>query len=872
MFCDLRRNQWQGRSTISMRLFIFLFVQFAVISLYGQSNLERKVTVSFDDIPLEKCLHQIEKVADISFSYNSKELSSIDRIVKKSFQNESIANILEFLFGSTTLNYKEIGGQISLYNSNVEKQKFVISGYIRDAESKEELIGARIYFPSLSIGCVTNTYGYYVLEIPKGKTSIKISSIGMSTLQEGLEINADIVLNFNLEKNNLMLDAVEVLADPSKYNTAPVDLPTTDQTTITKGAIMRIPATSGEVDIMKYLQQMPGVTPTQNGGATYQVRGSGSGNNLILIDEIPIYHPTHMLGLFSIVNVEAIKSAKLYRDYIPLKFGGRSSSVFQINTNEGNLEKTHLSGGFSPASGRLNLEGPIVKNKASYYLSLRKSFFPRAAFNLFRQSDFDIPNFHDFNGKINIHLNSNNRIYFTGYYGRDRLRRYIGDLYKWGNAAGSFRWNHIINTKTFTNLSLIHSQFDYTNIVTEFEGAYLVKFGQSVSQDKVQYNVTYFHDPSLRVEYGGDVTWIRTFKNDKDIISSDLFLERSAIEAGLYISADKEINKKLSIKGGVRTPISFHFGKQDTAFYLNTNLSTTQVIYQKNKIYDLFFSLDPRVHLSYHPNKKDDFTANVGVTSQHTHLVTYSNNFLPVQIWTTSNAFLRPERNLSSSLGWTHREKKIETSLAVFGRYIANVVDFAVPVSTFSQQIEGNLLSGRLITYGVESQINFNPSDKYSATIGYTYTVTDQKVIGINNDQSYVADNDRPHAVSFSQYFNFNQKWKMSTNYNFMSGRAITLPTGQYLIGDTAFPLFPEQRNSERLRYFSRLDMSVTRKLGIKKGKNRWELVLNVTNLFGRYNPSIVYLNPNSIGTPELSLSSNDYSPSTIILNANFKF
>jgi len=850
-----------------MRLILFLFIQFTVISLYGQSSLDKKISVNFENLSLEKCLHKIEKAADLTFSYNSKEVHSIERQVTKKFESQSVSNILDFLFGATTIKYKLIGGQISLYNSYVEQKSFVLSGYIRDAESKEELIGARLYFPNLSIGCVTNTYGYYAIELPKGVTEIKISSIGMTTIQEEIDVNGDIILNFNLPKNNLMLDAIEVLADTSKYSSDPIDISTTDQTTITKEAILRIPATSGEADIMKYLQQIPGVTPTQNGGASYQVRGSSSGNNLILIDEIPVYHPTHMLGLFSIVNVEAVKTATLYKDYIPLKFGGRSSSVFQINTNEGNLEKTHLSGGFSPASGRLNLEGPFVKNKASYYFSVRKSFFPRTAIELFNQSDFILPNFHDYNGKINIHLNSNNRIYFTGYYGRDRLRNNEG-LFKWGNAAGSFRWNHIINSKTFTNLSLVHSQFDYANILYDENDT---KFGQSVSQDKVQYNVTHFKSPTLRLEFGGDINWIRTFKNDKEVISSNLFLERSAIETGFYISANKEITKKLSIKGGIRTPISFHFGKQDTANYLNSDLTTSTVIYQRNKIYDLFFSLDPRVHLSYHPTKKDDFSANIGVTSQHTHLVTYLNNFLPVEIWTTSNAYLKPERNLSTSVGWVHREKIIETSVSAFARYIANVVDFAVPISTFSQEIEGNLLSGRLFVYGFEGQLNFNPSEKYSASISYAYTVTNQKVIGINNDLPYVADNDRPHAISFSQYFNLSEKWKLSTNYNYQSGRAITLPTGQYVVGNTAFPLFPEERNTERLSYFSRLDFSATRKLGIKKGKNRWELVLNITNLLGRYNPSVVYLDDSTVGTPQLSLKSKDYSPSTVILNANFK-
>lgn len=850
----------------------FLFLFFLLLSLQAQSQsiLDQKVSIQFNGDRIEKCLVQLEKQTGITFSYNSKQLSSADKKHSGDYTEIRLGRILDDVLSGTSFTYKEIGGQITVFELKESQTEVVISGYIRDAASKEEIVGARIYFPDLGKGCISNSYGYYAMEVPRGLYRFTVSSVGMERIIDTVDFQENIVINFNLSASNTVLAAVEISADSIRTKpTPPQDLSTMDEIVLNQQAILRLPAVAGEMDVIKYLHLFPGVQPSQDGGANYQIRGSGTGNNLILLDEIPIYHPTHMLGVYSIVNVEAIRSATLYKDFIPLRFGTRNASVLQIHTKEGNMEKYHTSGGISLVSGRINFEGPIVKDRASFYFSARRSFFPSVANQLLNQQKFTFPSFHDLNGKMNVHLNSNNRLYFTGYYGRDHLSDTTAD-YRWGNTAGAIRWNHVYNSKVFSNLSLTHSAFDYrfnTNALFSFE-----EYGQTVVTDQLSYNFTHFANSDLRLEYGVTFSWIRTKKGNNSAISSDLFLERSAFENGVYFAFEKRFSPSLILKGGVRVPYSFHIGTQDTSTYLNPDLSYTTVLYEKNKLYDLEVFADPRLLLTWYPDDHNRIQWAANVTSQHTHIINYVNYFLPIEIWTTSNAFLKPERSLTASLGWVHQQKHIETSITVFDRHVFNVIDYASPVYTPSLDIESNLLTGNLHAYGCETQINFNYLPLYTASVSFTYTKSVQQIDGVNENNPYPSLNDRPYYFSFSQYFNLTPKWQLSTAYSWHSGSAITLPNGQFIIDGIAFPLYSMKRNAERLPYFSRFDVSITRKLGVKKKRDHFELVLTFTNLFNRTNHSSVFIDYQYYYTNKTALRSIDYSPFMITLNINFKF
>lgn len=848
------------------QLFLLLFLSSSLV--FGQSLLDQKISVKFSNFSVERALRLIEKKTSNSFSYNSKQLKQLDKRVDGDYKDTDLSRILDDIFQSTPFKFKEIGQQITIYELSASEGNVVISGYIRDKDSKEELAGSRIYFPEHKIGCLANSYGYYSLEIPKGKTSFIVSSVGMLKIKDTLDAQENRVMNFSLDEDTLLLNVVEVHADSLQVEKLESDLPYLEKTMISKREMTKVPAVNGELDLMKYLMQFPGVAPSTEGGATYQIRGSGTGNNLILLDEIPIYHPTHLLGLYSIVNVDALKSATLYKDYIPARFGTRNSSVLQIHTKEGNLNKHHLSGSLGLISARVNWEGPIVKNKASFYLSGRRSTFPAIAGRFLTDQNLTLPSFYDLNAKVNYHVNSNNRIYLTGYYGKDHLSDTVS-TYDWGNAAAAFRWNHIFNSKTFSNLSLTHSEFQYGFVVNS--GLFFDNFKQKVVTDKLNYDVTNFFSSSLKIKYGLSLAWLRTRNGNASTSASTLFLQRNAFENAAYVSVEKKLSEKWKLDAGIRVPFSFHVGTQDTTYYLDPDLNLTEVVYDENKFYDFLYYIDPRLLLSTKLNAHNQLQLAAGITSQHTHIVNYVNYFLPVEIWTTSNAYLKPERNFQLSMAWIYSKRSINTSLTVFGKHVRNILDYASPIFTSSADIESNLLSGTLNAYGAELMVNYKLSTRYSLAVSYTYTVTSQKIPGVNGGLAYPSVNDRPHYLSINQFFNISKKWKVSASFTYHSGKAITLPNGQFVIDGTAFPVFDDNRNAERLRFFSRWDASVTRQFGVKRRKDKFSLALNITNFYGRFNPAVVYVEPDNTDPNKLRLVSRDYTPFMIYLNFNFK-
>ncbi len=867
-----------------MRLFFLVSLLMLAPFLSAQQLLDQEVSVAFNQLTIERSLNLLERTAGVNFSYNSTQINSIEKKITTTFEQTPIRTILDYLFSGTALLYKELGSQITVYKINSTSEKVVLSGYIRERHSGEELIGARIAFPEYGVGCISNTYGYYALEVPKGKTYFTVASLGMLAVRDSILIEDEMVMNFHLYLDTLMLTTVEVRTDSLQPIQTVADLPGIDRTIITPEAISKVPAASGERDLLRHIQQLPGVQPSTDGGANFQVRGSGIGGNLVLIDEIPIYHPTHLLGIYSIVNTDALKSATLYKDFIPLKYGTRSASVLQITTKDGNLNKPHVSGGLSGFMARLNVEGPLAKKRASFYLSSRVSTFPGALYSIVGNRQLGSPSFFDTHGKVNFHLNSNNRIYFTGYYGKDRVANNEAD-YQWGNVAGSFRWNHIINTKTFSNLSLTHSEFAYgydrTNpiVIGEVGNSGLItlqkkdiRLGQKVVTDKAAYDITHYKSNSVTLNYGLSAAVLRTNQGSFGDANANLFLERVALENGFYGSIEKKFSRRLKLEAGIRFPFSFHIGTGDTTAYLNADFSQTQVVYEKNKLYDPVFFVDPRVMLSYRLSEFDVAQFSTIITSQNTHIVNYVNYFLPIEIWTPSNAYLRPQRNLQTSLGWSHVRNNLQTSLIVYNKFVMNVLDYASPVFISSTDIESNLLAGKLHVWGAEFMVTYKFTTWYSAALSYAYTNTKQQIDGVNNNQPYKAPGDRPHYLSFSQFFNLSKKWQITANFIAHTGTAITLPNGQFLVDGTAFPLYSGERNAERMPTFRRFDLSFKRNLGVQKQRDNWDLTFNITNFFRRYNPSVAYVERQNGAPSELEIKSIDYSPFMISLNLSFRY
>jgi len=849
-----------------MRLAILIFFILGTYSLSAQKLLDKKISINFEDKTIYQSIKLIEYNNPISFSYNANNLKQESKLINFSFKNETLQNILTKLFNETNLGFKEIGNQITIYNLVITKTTVRFSGYLLNVNSHEKLIGAQIYFPVLKQGCLSNAYGYFHLNIPKGKHQFIIKSIGMTTKIDSIYFNADLKVNIELKEAKTILKTIEVSNVTDAISKVENDISSLHKIEISNTQITQFTTSNGLLDVTKNIQQISGVQPTSDGSSSFIVRGLSNGNNLILLDEIPIYHPNHLLGIYSIINSSAIKSTTFYKDYIPAKFGTRNSSVLSIYTKEGDMKKFNASVGVGASVPFINIEGPLIIDKASFFIALRKSTNPLQELNLISQTNLPDPDFYDVTIKLNSKVNFQNKIYLTSYFGKDKIEKESTN-YSWGNKALSFRWNRIIGDDKFSNLTAVYNTFNY-KIESENN---IGNISQIVKTNKLKYNVTHYISNSEKLNYG--CSTLNTKTKTKGQNEETIFINRNTFETSFYATQIKTVSSKLKYELGLRIPFNFHIGSGDSATFLNSNMSYTPVYYKKNKLYDLKISFDPRFILSYQINKKNIFQFSSIINTQFTHVLSYNTNIFPVEIWTTSTKYLKPERNFQSAIGLTNIQPFFKNSITIFGRHVSNVIDYANKTFTGEKLgFESNLLSGQLNIYGIEVMTEFQKTEKYKASISYSYNYARQKIEGINNNLPYRPLHFRPHFMSFNQYFIKSNKWEFGTNFVVHSKTAITLPTSKATIDGVEYPIYNGIKNTSYLPYYHRLDLSIKRTLGIKKQKNRGYFVLTLVNIYRKNNVSNAFLGTQTDNPNLLEYKYQNYTPSSLYLTYFIKF
>jgi len=841
-----------------MRLSLLVLTVFFTLALSGQNLLDKKISVSFNNQNVFKCVNKIESVSQIPFSYNANVLKSESKTITQSFTNESIKHILNQIFAQTQLRYKQIGNQITIYKANNHKQLVKLSGYIVNAQSQEKIIGARLFFKEVGQGCISNSYGYFQIDLPKGVYHYQVNSLGMITKIDSINLNTDLNINIELSENKIILKTIDVTDNKDTITTVNNDVSSLNKSEINPIQINQLTTSIGLPDVTKNIQQLPGVQPSFDGTSSYSVRGLSSSNNLILLDEIPIYHPNHLLGIYSIVNSNVVKSASFYKDYIPANFGTRNSSVLNIYTKEGDFNKYHLEMGLGANLPFVNIEGPIIKNKASFFMSARKSFNPLSDLKSPSYTKLPNPDFFDLTVKLNYNINYQNRIFFTTYIGNDKIDNY-DIMYKWGNKATSFRWNRIINDKAFTKLTVVLNEFNFKT----FNQLKSDSINQKVRTDLIKYNVMYYLSNSQKFNFGTSI--IRTKTND--LQQKGLFLQRKAVETSVYGTYIHQINKKLSYEFGIRLPFNFQIGTNDSAYFLTSDLNYHPVYYKKNKLYNFKLSVDPRLLVNYKLNQKNQLQLSSIISTQFTHIVKYNSSVFPVEIWTTSNQYLKPERNFQTSVGLTHFEKYFKSSFTVFARHISNVIDIVTTDYNANKYgVESNWLSGNINVFGFELMTQFKKGKKYNGSFAYTYNYAFQKTEGINQNNYYTPQYFRPHYFSFNQYYILNNKWEFGSNFVLHSPTSINLPTGKTTIDGIEYPLYDNSKNTSFLPTYHRVDVSIKRTLGIKKNKNRGVLVLTFVNIYGRQNVSNAFYGVADDNPNKIEVKYQNYAPATLYL------
>nr|WP_314864966.1 TonB-dependent receptor [uncultured Flavobacterium sp.] len=772
------------------------------------------------------------------------------------------------------------------------QKKFTLSGTISDNNSNETLIGVNLFIPELKTGVTTNEYGFYSITIPKGNYNIRMSYIGYQTLEVPLELNQNTKTNFKLLTNENTLK--EVIITETKPKTD-IRKPEMSVNKLSISAIKRMPVVLGEVDVLKSILLLPGVTNAGEGASGFNVRGGGADQNLILLDEATIFNSSHVFGFFSVFNPDAIKDLKLYKGGIPARFGGRASSVLDIYQKDGSSKEFHANGGIGLISSRLLIEGPLVKNRGSFLIGGRSSYA-----HLFMKLSKDQKNnaayFYDLNTKMSYKLNPNNNLYLSGYFGRDvfSLANSFTNIY--GNSTLNLRWNHLFSDKLFSNLSLIYSDY-YYGLDLNFVG---FQWDSGIKNYNIKYDFKNYISDRFKLNYGLNAIYydfnpgiIRPSSATSGINFSQLD-KKYAFEPALYVNADQELSKKFSISYGLRYSLFYRLGQSNLNVYANNNpvtFNTNMQIYekgtpigtqsfQKNDILKSYSYLEPRFSLAYQLNEKQSVKASYNRMVQYLQLISNTSSPTPLDVWTPSDTFIKPQIADQVALGYFKNFTNESYSLEVETYYkkVQNRIDYIDGADLIANNaLEQVILNGQMRSYGLEVMLK-KSEGLLNGWVSYTLSKSQQQTPGrttvepgINNGQWYNSTYDKTHNLAITSSYLLNEKWSFGVNFTLQSGQPITYPNGQYQYLGITVPSYG-LRNENRLPTYHHLDISAT--LTPHKDNNRdWkgEWVFGIYNLYNRKNAASINFRQNSL------IGSNEAVKTSIFglvpaISYNFKF
>lgn len=750
--------------------------------------------------------------------------------------------------------------------SSIAQEKFTLSGTISDSKNNETLIGVNIYIPSLKIGTTTNEYGFYSITAPKGEYQIEISYVGYQSFEQTISLTKNIKNNFSLKEGGEELKEVVITDNRGKANTRTPEM-SVNKLSIT--SIKKMPVVMGEVDVLKSILLLPGVTNAGEGASGFNVRGGGADQNLILLDEATIFNSSHVFGFFSVFNPDAIKDLKLYKGGIPARYGGRASSVLDIYQKDGNSKDFHMNGGIGLISSRLLAEGPLVKDKGSFLIGGRASYG-----HLFLKLTEDMKDnsvyFYDLNAKFSYKLNDNNSLYLSGYFGRDVFSIAKSFANTYGNTTLNLRWNHLFSDKLFTNLSLIYSDY-YYGLDLDLVG---FKWDSGIKNYNIKYDFKNYISDKFKLNYGINAIYYDfnpgTIKptGDEIRINPEQLDKKYAFEPAIYIEAENQIAKKLTLSYGLRLSMFSRLGSSTVNLYENNNPvifdpvrqiyeKTTPIgtqYYSKNKsIYD-YKNLEPRFSIGYQINEDQAVKASYNRMAQYLQLISNTSSPTPLDVWMPSDQFIKPQLADQVALGYFRNFQDGDYSLEAETYYkkIKNRLDYIDGADLIANNaIEQVLLNGRMRSYGIELMFKKN-TGKLTGWVSYTLSKSEQQTpgrtpeeTGINNGQWYNSVYDKLHNLAVTTAYTLNEKWSFGANFALQSGQPVTYPTGYYEYLGVKVPHYG-LRNENRLPAYHHLDISATLTPRSNKDRNwKGEWVFSIYNLYNRRNAASINFRQN---------------------------
>ncbi len=725
------------------------------------------------------------------------------------------------------------------FSKSEAQQKFTINGNVKDARTGEEMFGATVSVKEIpTIGTGTNAYGFYSITLPEGNYNIIAQYVGYEPKIINVNLTSNLKQDFLIGEIVRELNEVVISAEKKNEN---VSRPQMGIEKLDILEIKNIPVLFGEKDVIKTLQLLPGVKSAGEGNTGFFVRGGGADENLILLDEAPVYSASHLLGFFSVFNSDAIKDATLFKGGMPAEYGGRLASVLDIKMNDGNSNKFGGSGGIGLISSRLNLEGPIVKERGSFMFSGRRTY---ADVFLKLSKDSSLNNtklyFYDFNLKTNYRIDSKNRIFLSGYFGNDVLG--FGDTFgiSWGNATGTLRWNHLFNAKLFSNTSLIYSNYNYQ--IDIGLGESVLKIKSKIRDFNLKQDFTYFTSNSHLVKFGfnsilhtispGSIT-----SDNSNDLNNTTYSDRKSWENAVYLSDEWKINSKFNVDFGLRAT-AYSILKFGEYYNYNEKGNVTDTL--KNLgggIIKTYLNLEPRLSTSYILNETTSLKASYARTTQNIHQLSNTTSGSPTDVWIGSSNYVKPAIADQVSLGYFRnlKENKYEFSTEVYYKLLANQIEYKDGAElNANENVETELVFGKGRAYGIEFLVK-KKTGKLTGWVAYTLSKTERSFDRINRGNYFSAKQDRTHEISIVATYELSRKWTLSANWIYNTGNAVTFPTGKYTVDGNVISLYSE-RNQDRMPASHRLDLGATY---LHKKTDKWESSwsFSLYNAYSQQNP-----------------------------------
>ncbi len=734
-----------------------------------------------------------------------------------------------------------------LYASMVAAQNVTLSGHLKDASNGEALIGATLYVEELKQGTATNAYGFYSLTIPEGNYTLQISFIGYETVKQKINATTSQTISVALNESSEQLQEVIVKAEAANANVERVEM---GIATLPIKTIQKLPAFMGEVDIIKTIQLLPGIQSGGEASSGLYVRGGGPDENLMLLDEAPVYNASHLMGFFSVFNSNAIKDIQVYKSGIPAQYGGKGSSVIDIRQKDGNSQRFGFDAGIGNLSSRLTVEGPIIKDKWSFIVAGRRTYYDilGKAAGLEELEDNRLY-FYDLNGKSNLIINDKNRIYLSGYMGDDMFELGESMYMRWGNSTATARWNHIFGDKLFMNLSAIYSNYDY-NLGIPGENADNFDWSSRIRDYNGKLDFTFFLNPRNTIKFGGNLIHhhFRPGKietNGDNSMFSDLEIAwYNAMESAFYVSNEQTISDRFSIQYGLRLSHFQQVGKGELNIYenpdqLDKNEIIETIIYEKgDKIGDAVIHLEPRLSMKYTLGSSSSVKASYNRMVQNLHLITNTQSPTPLDVWLPTSTYIKPLIVDQVSMGYFRNfsNNMWETSVEVYYKNMQNVLDYREGAELFlNNAIETELLHGSGESKGLEMLLK-KSKGKLTGWIAYTLAKTTREIDGINDGNPYPSSYDRTHDFALVSTYQLNKQWNFAANFVYATGNPTSYPVAKYTMQGNQIYEY-SARNSNRIPEYHRLDISATFDFR-KNAKRRLKQSLNFSlyNVYGRRN------------------------------------